>query len=58
MVVSDISRIDSDVLECIIESFAIVTEHNSTVMRIILADELVAVETAHFLYCEYAYAAE
>jgi len=35
-----------------------VTECNCTVVRIVLFDQNVSVETSHFRNCEYAYAAE
>ena len=50
--------LNAEVLQCIEDSLAVVTECNCTVVRIVLLDKNVAVESAHFGDSEYADSAE
>ena len=54
----DVFYRNADVLEHFIQSLAIVAECNCAVMRIVLLDQHVSVETSHFRNSEYANAAE
>ena len=46
--------LNTEILQCIEDSLAVVTECNCTVVRIVLLDKNVAVESAHFGDSEYA----
>ena len=54
----DILYRNADILEYFIQSLAVVAECNCTVVRVVLFNENVSVETSHLRNCEYTYAAE
>ena len=54
----DLAGADTDVLEHIDKSLAVMSERNRTVMRIVAVDKCIAVEPSHFLDGEYAGTAE
>ena len=58
LIVADLARIYTDVLQCIVQILAVVAEHNRTVVRIVLANQDVAIEAAHLLDAEYTDSAE
>ncbi len=49
MIVADLLRCDSDVLQSLIQRLSVVAEHDSAVMREVISYELIAIESAHFL---------
>ena len=58
MIVPDLAGANADILKYLEESLSVVTESNSSVMREVLADKNVAIETSHLRDSEYADAAE
>ena len=52
------NALHSEITENVEKSFSVMRKCNCTVVRESALDENVAVESAHFLYCENAYAAE
>ena len=58
LVVSNVARADAEICEEVVESLSIVTECNCAVVREVLLDKEVSVESAHLLDSENADAAE
>ena len=58
MIVADFGGLDSDIFQSLIQSLSAMIKHNGAVMREILSDQPVTVESAHFLNRKYTDAAK
>ena len=49
MIVANLRRIHTDILQCLIECFSIMSEHHCTMVREVLSDQPVTIETSHLM---------